>query len=238
MTGSVRPLSFANGFIDAVVVRDAVDYVVTDGIVVNLSSDPITCHGVLPGIVPAWRSTMLRGARVERASCLAVIGVKRRMNLGGLPLNGWDWYGDRNKKFSREAPLYISPQDSLGRVEADPYVFNNERKVATRTEPFELKLNLWWAPPETDCSIHNEHPFLEIHTQIHGVGRMQKFRERDAATLYEDVVMAPGMTHEPFSRVVGDQRWEYPWHRYYADTDAVWLAIELHPLTNASPAAG
>ena len=231
---SERPLAFANPFIEAKLVQSARDYVVEDGIVANLSSEPVVSHGVLPGILPAWRSTMLRGARIEQADCLAVISVSRRMNLGGLPLLGWDWYGDRNQKFSRETPLYISPQDTIGQVQVDPRVFTNEARHETTTEPFALKLNLWWSPPETDCAIHNEHPFLELHTQIHGVGRMQKFRERDASTRYEDVVMAPGMTHEPFAHVAEPQRWEYPWHRYYADTDCIWLAIELHPLTSAA----
>ena len=228
--GQSRQLAFVNDMIDATVVFDARDHEVTDDVVVNLSSQSILCQGDVPGIIPPWRSTTLRGGRIERAECIAVIGVKRRVNLGGLPLLGWDWYGDRNRKFAREAPLYISPQDTLGQIAVDPRMFTNETRTATVTQPFELKLNLWWSPPETDCSIHNEHSFLEIHTQIHGVGRMQKFRQRDESTIYEDVLMARGMTHEPFARVAGPQSWAYPWHRYYADTDCVWLAIELHPL--------
>ena len=58
---------------------------------------------------------------------------------------------------------------------------------------------------------------------------MQKFRERDEGTLYEDVTMAPGQTHAPFVRMTGPGTWEYPWHRYYATGDCIWLAIELHP---------
>ena len=27
-----------------------------------------------------------------------------------------------------------------------------------------------------------------------------------------------------------DRTFSYPWHRYYADTDCIWMAIELHPL--------
>ena len=53
--------------------------------------------------------------------------------------------------------------------------------------------------------------------------------QRDEATVYEDVLMPVGYTHDPFCRVAGKNQWEYPWHRYYADTDSIWLAIELHP---------
>lgn len=225
-----RVLSFANDLISAVVIHDARDYSVADGVVVNLSSKPVECGGRVPGIIPPWRSTTLHGGVVTRADCLAVVGVKTKLNLGGLPLLGWKWYGDINRNFPRNLPLYVSSQDTIGTVAVDPGFLTNQSRVETQTAPFDLKLNLWWSPPETDCSIHVEHPFLELHSQIFGIGRMQKFRERDASSLYEDIVMARGMTHEPFARLTGPLQWEYPWHRYYADTDCVWLAIEFHPV--------
>lgn len=228
---SERKLNFANELIHAVVVQDARDHHVESGVVVNLSSKLVECGGDVPGIIPPWRSTSLTNATVRAADRLAVIEVKSKYNLGGLPLLGWKWYGDLNKKFPRNLPLYVSPQDTLGRVSVDPSLLTNQSRIEAHTSEFDLKLNLWWSPPETDCSIHVEHPFLELHSQIFGIGRMQKFRERDAAALYEDVVMARGMTHEPFARLTGPLAWEYPWHRYYADTDCVWLAIEFHPVT-------
>ncbi|EJT86081.1 hypothetical protein PPS11_02009 [Pseudomonas putida S11] len=69
----------------------------------------------------------------------------------------------------------------------------------------------------------------KIHTQIHGVGRIQKFTERDENTLYEHIVMSPGYTHDPFARIEEDGLPTYPWHRYYSDSDCIWLAIEFHP---------
>jgi hypothetical protein len=82
--------------------------------------------------------------------------------------------------------------------------------------------NFWFAAAGTDCGIHNEHDFLEIHTQIWGTGHMQKFHQKDATTMYQDIVMTPGFTHQPFC----DESHVYPWHRYFADTDCVWLAVE------------
>ena len=41
--------------------------------------------------------------------------------------------------------------------------------------------------------------------------------------------MSPGYTHEAFCLVTGKNEWTYPWHRYFSDTDAIWLAVELHP---------
>ncbi|TIQ92322.1 MAG: hypothetical protein E5X64_31180, partial [Mesorhizobium sp.] len=153
----------------------------------------------VPGIVPAWKSTTLKGAKIVSAERAAVLKMNKTTNLGGVALRGWDWLGNRIKSFPRDTPLYISAQDTVGTVTTNPLAF------------------------------HNEHPFLEVHTQIHGLGRMQKFHEREQSALYEDIMMPVGYTHDPFCRVAGKNRWEYPWHRYYADTDSIWLAIELHP---------
>ena len=229
MTNKTRPLAFADDFIHAELVENPRDYTVEDAVVVNLSPKPLVTGDEHPAIVPAWKSTWLKGGNIREGERVATIKVKRRTNLGGCVFRGWEWLGNRIKSFPRDAPLYISPFDSIGTVRADPHVFTNERGTATQEQDFHLRLNLWWSPGDTDCFIHNEHPFLEVHTQIHGLGRMQKFRERDEKTIYEDVPMGVGFSHDPFCRVKGKNQWTYPWHRYYADTDAVWLAIELHP---------
>jgi hypothetical protein len=90
---------------------------------------------------------------------------------------------------------------------------------------------LWWSPSNTDCYTHNEHPFLEIHTQIHGFGRIQKFASSDHQTKSQEIYMSPGRTHDPFCFVDSDRNPLYPWHRYLSDSDAIWLAIEFHPVT-------
>ncbi|WP_285541105.1 hypothetical protein [Brucella sp. NBRC 12950] len=229
MTNETRKLAFADDFISAVLVENVVDYKVTDGVVINLSGTPMVTGSEHPAIVPAWKSTMLVGGVIRSAERAAIIKVVQPTNLGGCGFRGWDWLGNRIRSFPRDTPLYISPQDEIGTVTLDPKVFTNERQSAEKPQTFTLKLNLWWSPGDTDCFIHNEHPFLETHTQIHGIGRMQKFTERDHTTLYEDVVMPVGYSHDPFCRVTGDNEWTYPWHRYYANSDSVWLAVELHP---------
>ena len=229
MQNQVRDLSFADSFILAKLVENVVDYDVEDAVVVNISPSPMVTGDENPAIVPAWKSTRLKGGRIRSAERAALLKVRQATNLGGVMFRGWDWLGNRIRSFPRDTPLFISSQDEIGQVILDPRVFTNERDDAKALQHFTLKLNLWWAPGDTDCFIHNEHPFLETHTQIHGVGRMQKFKQRDPATIYEDVVMPTGYSHDPFCRVTGENQWTYPWHRYYADTDAVWLAVELHP---------
>jgi hypothetical protein len=229
MPNQLRKLAFADDFILAELVEDARDFPVEDAVVVNLSPRPMMTGTDHPGIVPAWKSTWLKGGVIAKAERAALIKVRRKTNLGGCALRGWEFLGNRIKSFPRDTPLYISPFDHVGTVRTDPFVFTNERSTPTAEQDFDMRLNLWWSPGETDCFIHNEHPFLEVHTQIHGLGRMQKFTARDEATIYEDVPMAVGFSHDPFCRVTGPNQWTYPWHRYYADTDSVWLAVELHP---------
>lgn len=89
-------------------------------------------------------------------------------------------------------------------------------------------MNLWFAPAGTDCGLHDRHPFLEVHTQVQGTGRMQTFRAEDHATLRQDVLMSPGHTHDPFCDLGPDGAFRYPWHQYRADTDSLWLAVEYH----------
>ena len=224
-----RDLAFADSHLSAKLFTD-VRRLEADGIVVNLSSRPIHVDGDVRTSIQPWRSTIVRGNQVLEAERIAILRIDRLENLGGVMFRGWDWFGDLYAGFPRQTPLYMSPVDMVGRTEEDPLAFTRERESRERLQPFDVALKCWWSPNETDCFIHNEHPFLEVHTQVHGMGRMQKFRERDASTLYEDVVMAPGFTHEPFCRVAGEDEWAYPWHRYYTDTESIWLAIELHPV--------
>lgn len=87
-----------------------------------------------------------------------------------------------------------------------------------------VQFNLWYAAAGTSCGIHNEHDFRELHTQVFGIGRMQKFHEKDHSSLYQEVYMSPGYTHDAFY----DEDGKYPWHQYLADTDCIWLATEFH----------
>jgi len=226
-----RSLSFSNDWIESVLVKSVHDLSVEDAIVVNLSRSALGLRcGSDHGTIPPWKSATLRRCTLEHGDAVALLHIRQRINLGGVAL-GWDWYGRRSPQFPRGTPLYISSQDDIGDVELDPVTaFAPGTSVSPSPRRYRLKLNLWYTPEETDCGIHTGHQFLEVHTQVLGTGRMQKFRENNADTLYDDVVMPPGFTHDPFFTVANDRSFHYPWHRYYADTDCVWMAIELHPL--------
>ena len=166
-----RPLAFSDDFVRARLIENAAG-AHADGVVINLSHQPMVIAGAVPTVVPAWKSTLLRDGVIASAERVAVIDIAGRTNLGGLVFGGaWEWFGDRFAKFPRTTPLYISRYDMLGDITADPFLFSNTRAQPGRSERYSVRLNLWWSPAQTDCYIHNEHPFLEIHTQIHGTGR-------------------------------------------------------------------
>ncbi len=224
-----RDLVFADKHMSAVLYENVQDLEV-DGIVVNLTPKTIEARGIVDAPIFPWRSTILKGGTIIEADRIAVFKIQETENLGGVMFRGWTWFGDIYAGFPRETPLYMSEIDSIGTVKEDPFVFTREHPVPEKEQEFELKLKCWWAPGQTDCFIHNEHPFLEVHTQIMGDGKMQKFRENDAATMYEDVDMSPGYSHEAFCKVTGENEWTYPYHRYFTETESIWLAVELHPV--------
>jgi len=223
-----RTLSFSNDWIESLLVTAARDLPVDDAVVVNLSASPLLYSaGDDRGNILPWKSTVLRHCRVNSGDRLALLRVRKRTNLGGVAL-GWDWYGKRFAPYPQGTPLYISSQDEIGELQLDPFAsFFHANSSSPRH--YRLILNLWYAPEDTDCGIHTGHQFLEVHTQVFGMGHMQKFREDKAGTIYEDVTMPPGFTHDAFFTLHSDATFSYPWHRYYSDTDCVWMAIELHP---------
>ena len=229
-TNQSRRLSFSNNWFESLFVTSTRDLPVENAIVVNLSTAPLRYSaGENRGAILPFRSTMLRQCKLEQADAAAILQVKQRTNLGGVAL-GWEWYGLRNPQYPRSTPLYISSQDNLGEVQLDPIAEFTRENSKAAPRRYQLKLNLWYTPEQTDCGIHTGHQFLEVHTQVLGTGHMQKFRENNADTLYEDVPMLPGYTHDPFFVMGNAGSFHYPWHRYYADTDCIWMAIELHPL--------
>ena len=100
----------------------------------------------------------------------------------------------------KDVKLWRSPKERIGNIE----------------------YNLWYAPEKTHCSIHKEHNFYEIHTQIYGIGCMQKFYENNYNSLYQTTGMLPGTSHKRFC----NDKFEYPWHQYLSETDCIWLVME------------
>lgn len=204
-----KTLRFSEPFVNAEHVAYAEDYRIDRrSIILNIDLDHVEIEEV---DLPSFKSIVCSNVTIEKAKNIIVITVANDEFLGRNPnidreiiQNSWQHIYDlTNSEALRNTNLWRSEKSRLGRTE----------------------LNFWYAPAGTHCGIHNTHSFQEVHTQIFGIGRMQKFRSNNFDSLYQEVYMSPGITHEPFY----NHRGNYPWHQYYADTDCIWLAIEQHP---------
>jgi hypothetical protein len=181
--------------------------------------------------LPAFSSTNLVDGLVRYADSVLVLRVDEGQAIAGIRGEpGWHRLADLVAPEQGEplnTELWRGPQADIGVVRFDPGAVLDGRPTGPRS--FTLRTNLWFAPAGTDCGIHRLHDFVEIHTQVSGTGRMQKFTAPDHTMLYEDVIMPPGYTTPvPFCGLGTDDRFVYPWHQYRADTDCVWLALEYH----------
>jgi hypothetical protein len=222
-------LALSNRFVDAAYVEQPKDHPIGNrAIVVNPGLTPVWVGEDPVRYIPAFSSTVLRETRVESGDSVLVFEIRDSGDIAEIVNEpGWNLFADLLPGFPRETLLYRGPLEDLGVVEFDQGLALGS--LSTGVRAFRVSVNLWFAPAGTDCAIHNEHDFIEIHSQLHGYGRMQKFKERDHATLYEDLRMSPGHTPPvPFCRSLPDGGFAYPWHQYRADSDCVWLAVEYH----------
>ncbi len=203
-----KTLRFSEPFITAEHIAYKEDYHIEKrSIVINIDLDPLELEEI---DLPQMKSIVCANTTIDKVKNIIVILVANEDFLGNNPevdreiiQNSWQHIYDlTNVEHLKDTALWRSEKTRIGRLE----------------------LNLWYAAAGTHCGIHNTHNFLEIHTQIYGIGRMQKFQTIDYKSLYREVYMSPGYTHEPFYSIQG----KYPWHQYYADTDCIWLAIEQH----------
>lgn len=222
-------LDFGSSAVVATLLDNVADHAITGrSIVVNLAGSDAWIAGDQPTALPALQSTTIVDAEVS-GQRLAVFAVSDAVALARDARSSWvNFYGSRGA--AGDYPeLLKSIQLCAGGVELDRSSILRQPELPSGTSQFDVYLNLWFSPSGTSCGIHNQHDFLEVHTQVSGLGRMQKFRAKAAETLYEEYLTPVGTTNPPtFCRQYGTD-FRYPWHQYFADTDCVWLAVEYHP---------
>ncbi|MEP2785068.1 MAG: hypothetical protein ABJO67_06295 [Pseudoruegeria sp.] len=232
----LRELSFSSPTLPAYVV-DEPGILELEGpsVVVNPSCVSIPLHpaGLLDGLKP-------HGARRFQAVGLNITETAVAVSLDRLQQPraealrpGWlalsDLPGMAGQEETKGVQLFRSPRDRVATISARPDQLS-PALPPERPLLWGVFMNLWFAPAGTECLIHNNHPFLEYHVQISGQGTMQKFRNSDPSTLYEEQLLTPGMNHDVYSvRPAGDGTYHYPWHQYFANTDCIWLAVEMIP---------
>lgn len=97
------------------------------------------------------------------------------------------------------------------------------------------KFNLWFCWPKIDCLFHNQHDFIEIHTNLAWKWFMQKsLTEKNDWTdeLIETVWLMPWNSHRTFNiewEQEGNWNPKYPFHRWLGwKTWNIWLVIEKY----------
>jgi len=94
------------------------------------------------------------------------------------------------------------------------------------------KFNLWFCGASVDCLWHNQHDFIETHTNIAGNWFMQKSSDGTDEWLEETYGLMPGNSHRTFN-ILGqtEENWnpKYPMHRWlWWNTWNVWFVIEKY----------
>jgi hypothetical protein len=236
------PVAVSNSRVTASVITHAEHYQVAErSIVLNIGKQPVSVKQSPQKTLAPLHSSIYDTAVIEEAERVLILSVAEKINLGGIVnepgwLHYWQYLVDTlgpeeaaATGFPQTTPLWKSPQIDIGTICVSKSYFSGNHSELSDDHEYQIKVNLWFSTQNTDCSIHNIHNFIEIHTQITGIGRMQKFRTNDKATLYEDIIMGMGYTTPiPFCSVEIDKQYSYPWHQYHADTDCIWLATEFH----------
>jgi len=207
MNNRIHVLNFSEKFLNVEYIENAKNYYIGQKtIVVNLGNSSIEIFG--KDLKPL-KSSIYSNIQLKQAKKIILINLKtdlfskKTFAFSKKIMEKWKHvYDIFPLPHLKDTKLWRSEKDRIGNVE----------------------FNLWFALGGTNCRIHKEHNFKEIHTQIYGIGRMQKFNENDRKTLYQEVFTSPGYTHDPFY----DKNDIYPWHQYYADTDCIWMAIEFY----------
>ena len=199
-------LCFTTPSLIAEMIENVQNYTINEPtIIVNTSEKVVEIKGTS---LKPWESAVYQNTVIEAADSLICMTprvnnfLKEKCSFADEMTDNWTHvYSIFPAPHLKETQLWRSDQCKIG----------------------DSSFNLWFAKAGTNCGLHNEHDFKEIHTQVYGIGRMQKFDNNDYESLYQDVYMSPGFTHEPFY----DEKADYPWHQYFADTDCIWLVREF-----------
>lgn len=205
----VKPLNFSNRFFKTEYIEDSDGLSIKDyGIVINLDKTPIPVD--VQSSINYCKSYLFKDYEIKSPIKKALLvsfdfdPAEDNKELNEYCVQNWDnnkvRYPDDPSKW--DFKILRSPIEKVGNLE----------------------FNCWFLPEKTASSIHIEHPFEEVHTQIYGLGIMNKFKEQDYSSLYQRMYMPPGFTHDFFF----DENKKYPWHQYEAVTNSIWLAVMIY----------
>lgn len=235
-TSGGRLLRFSGGLVEATLLHAPDRHHLDEGAcVINPAAGYVEVSGDPGHGIPPLCSRRLRKTHISSEQPVIVVRVAGQRSASAIREEaGWQRFSPATASSLPIPELWHSEQDEVATLDFPPsslLPLHIGDTLGTGIT-FVLRLNLWFATAGTHCLIHNRHDFMEIHTQISGIGYMQKFRSPDFDSLYEQVGLLPATTtSQPFCVTNGRGGFEYPWHQYYAETDCIWMALEYHPLS-------
>lgn len=206
---SIQALSFAEPFFDVEYVENETEYFINEkSLVFNLSVNE--GENIFVKTIPLLplKGTIVRNVAVTRIKQALVVrdydkDAKKPEFWASMKRTWPSLFDVSGFERHRGIPYYKSPQITVGG----------------------RRINFCYAAPMSPSGKHQTHTpdFDEVHAQILGFGKMQKFTENSDETFYQEVIMAPGIVHDKFY----DETGYYPWHQYHSITDCVYMPIEI-----------
>lgn len=202
------------------------------GLLVNFNHEKLQLNNIYHTELPPFSSAIRYSEYIQPSlSCLLFELPENPVSGYFISWNEQETYPGmcyENTKPGR-IDFFRSPQEDIATLSFPPQQLSINSDMLYGAQSFKVQANLWFAEAGTHCGIHNKHSFLEIHTQILGVGCMQIFNSEDRNSLCEEFIMAPGITTATSFCHIENSRYIYPYHQYFAETPCVWLALEYHP---------
>ncbi|NVP17861.1 hypothetical protein HUU51_04045 [Candidatus Gracilibacteria bacterium] len=179
------------------------------------------------GILNTFESSVYYGGEIEATNntLITIFDIKNKdIILNKIDVNGN--FGEYcRKNWTQLRGLY----DIEGFEKIDLYRGN---QIDYSFNGVKYKFNLWFCGKEVDCLWHNQHSFIETHTNIAGDGYMQKSLDGTDNGLIETVGLLPGNSHKKFN-IDGENEEngnpKYPFHRWLGGSSGnIWLVIEKY----------
>ena len=211
----IRRLDFAEPFFTLDYVEGEKEYRVEENsLIINLAERAGTVMHINGAGVPPLKAAIAKGCLITDLTLALVVKDYERCRLDDIPTiqaikRTWkSIYECSGMERHKGLPYYKSPKFITG--EGRNHI---ELNFCFVSEPF---------APSGPHQTHDR-DFDEVHVQILGYGKMQKFTENDTSTYFGEYIMAPGIVHDKFYDANGD----YPWHQYQSITPCVYCPIEL-----------
>lgn len=207
---SIKTLQFCEPFFTIKAVQDEQEYKIGDkSIVINLSEK----EDLMIKDKPLYfkKSTIVTNITIQNLQQVLVVEAYEKY---GNPATLFE-------KVKKVWPIYYEMTKNPRHLGLLVWRSSKERVFG------HIDVNLCAIAAKTPTGPHKDHPvkFREVHTQLMGYGKMKKFQENDCSTIYQELPLAPGVTHESMY----DENIDYPWHDYESITDGIYMPIEILP---------